>query len=122
MSRKSRISPVSQDEFDQILSDKEWWEERIPHGWKLHGWTDREQASVLTPDNRRLVQIDGDFLAAIFPDRFLGFHIGQMVVINKKQELGEVVSFDRDAKQIIVADPRGKHTAYDRNEIYPTKP
>lgn len=58
-------TPVRKDELEAVISDKEWWEERIPKGWKLHGWTDREQASILSPDHRRLFQIEGELLAAL---------------------------------------------------------
>lgn len=63
--RKFGTPPVSRTELDLVLSDKEWWEEKLPPGWKLHGWTDQEQASVLSPGGRRLVQLDGEFLAAM---------------------------------------------------------
>jgi len=47
------------------LADRDWWESFLPEGWTLYGWSYRHRASAYTPNRRRLVELDPEFLCAM---------------------------------------------------------
>lgn len=44
------IAPDDMSEATKAITDRDWWNEAKLPGWKLHGWTDRHQASFFRED------------------------------------------------------------------------
>jgi len=51
-------------ELEQTLSDKKWWQDQEPPGWKLHGWTFRSHAMFVRSDGQ-YQNVSGEFMNAV---------------------------------------------------------
>ena len=58
------IVHASAEEKKRVFADRDWWRERMPTGWRMHGFTDRAAATFISPTGR-LVDVDGELLAVL---------------------------------------------------------
>lgn len=58
------MSRYTEVEIEKIQSDRQWWEDRLPEGWHLIGFTDRWVATVRN-STWQSQELRGDFLEAI---------------------------------------------------------
>lgn len=56
---------ASKEELAKLDEEIMFWYNLMPKGFKLHGWTYKNSATLIAPDNRQTIQVTASILRAM---------------------------------------------------------
>lgn len=59
------MNRAEQKEYDRATADLKWWQDQMPEGFTIMGWTYRNTAIVIFPDKQTTLGLDRKIMAFI---------------------------------------------------------